>query len=224
MIPLHMIWKEKKAIYPTLYSIVRNVFSVVSSSVEIERTFSGAKLLITDNRSKLGWERIEQCVLLREWAKSGLHHRRKLLLHLHLPLELLGTSTDLLTNFKLKEQELKMMELMNNQMQILKELSFQPHRVPFPEESKFDGTNRAEFDKNWDLFEFLFRHHFVKPTSANLLSSLRGSAIDRLRTIDPLNTKSVEENIMALRTYYQDSPSIILDRFSTYSRKQIQVT
>ncbi|EGC33693.1 hypothetical protein DICPUDRAFT_80544 [Dictyostelium purpureum] len=77
----------------------------------------------------------------------------------------------------------------------------------------------SEFDKNWDLFEFLFRHHFVKPTSANLLSSLRGSAIDRLRTIDPLNTKSVEENIMALRTYYQDSPSIVLDRFSTYSRE-----
>ncbi|EGC39344.1 hypothetical protein DICPUDRAFT_75126 [Dictyostelium purpureum] len=61
-------WKENSIKYPTLYSIVRNVLSVASSSVEIERTFSGAKLLVTDNRSNLGWERIEQCVLLREWA------------------------------------------------------------------------------------------------------------------------------------------------------------
>ncbi|EGC30724.1 hypothetical protein DICPUDRAFT_83365 [Dictyostelium purpureum] len=41
---------------------------IASLSVEIERTFSGAKLLVTDNRSNLGWERIEQCVLIREWA------------------------------------------------------------------------------------------------------------------------------------------------------------
>ncbi|EGC32211.1 hypothetical protein DICPUDRAFT_155837 [Dictyostelium purpureum] len=53
-------WKENSIKYPTLYSIVRNVLSVASSSVEIERTFSGAKLLVTDNRSNLGWERIEQ--------------------------------------------------------------------------------------------------------------------------------------------------------------------
>ncbi|EGC37450.1 hypothetical protein DICPUDRAFT_76928 [Dictyostelium purpureum] len=122
-------------------------------------------------------------------------------------------------NVKLKEQELKMMELINNQMKILKELNFQPNRTPFPEESKFDGANRAEFDKNWDLFEFLFRHHFVRPTSANLLSSLRGSAIDRLRSIDPFNSNSVEDNILRLRTYYQDSPSVVLDRFSKFSRE-----
>ncbi|EGC33267.1 hypothetical protein DICPUDRAFT_80946 [Dictyostelium purpureum] len=58
-------WKENSIEYPTLYSIV---LSVASSSVEIERTFSGAKLLVTDNRSNLVWERIEQCVLLREWV------------------------------------------------------------------------------------------------------------------------------------------------------------
>ncbi|EGC32171.1 hypothetical protein DICPUDRAFT_81978 [Dictyostelium purpureum] len=122
-------------------------------------------------------------------------------------------------NAKLKEQELKMMELINNQMKILKELNFQPNRTPFPEESKFDGANKAEFDKNWDLFEFLFRHHFVRPTSANLLSSLRGSAIDRLRSIDPFNSNSVEDNILRLRRYYQDSPSVVLDRFSNFSRE-----
>ncbi|EGC32517.1 hypothetical protein DICPUDRAFT_81660 [Dictyostelium purpureum] len=60
--------KKNSIEYPTYYSIVRNVPSVASSSVEIERTFSGAKLLVTDNRSNLGWERIEQCVLIREWA------------------------------------------------------------------------------------------------------------------------------------------------------------
>ncbi|EGC36167.1 hypothetical protein DICPUDRAFT_151399 [Dictyostelium purpureum] len=46
-------WKENSIEYPTLYSIIRNVLSVASSSVEIERTFSGAKLLVTDNRSNL---------------------------------------------------------------------------------------------------------------------------------------------------------------------------
>ncbi|EGC35293.1 hypothetical protein DICPUDRAFT_152371 [Dictyostelium purpureum] len=59
-------WKENSTVYPTLYSIVRNVLSVASSSVKIEKTFSGVQLFLTN--PELALNRMEQCLLLREWA------------------------------------------------------------------------------------------------------------------------------------------------------------
>jgi hypothetical protein len=49
-----------------------DVFSIPGMSSEVERIFSAAKRLITDERNCLGPEIVEACECQRHWLKANL--------------------------------------------------------------------------------------------------------------------------------------------------------
>ena len=58
--------------YPILARMAFDIFSIPAMSSEVERVFSAAKKLITDERNCLGAEAVEACETQRHWLKALL--------------------------------------------------------------------------------------------------------------------------------------------------------
>jgi len=65
-------WKEHQTDFPILAHMAFDIFSIPVMSSEVERVFSIAKKLITDERNRLGPEVVEACQTQRHWWKAGL--------------------------------------------------------------------------------------------------------------------------------------------------------
>jgi len=65
-------WKEHQADFPILSRMAFDLFSIPAMSSEVERIFSIAKKMITDERNCLGPEVVEACQTQRHWWKAGL--------------------------------------------------------------------------------------------------------------------------------------------------------
>jgi hAT family C-terminal dimerisation region len=65
-------WKEREKEFPILSRMAFDVFSIPAMSSEVERVFSAAKKLITDERSRLGPEVVEACETQRHWLMADL--------------------------------------------------------------------------------------------------------------------------------------------------------
>ncbi|KZT31524.1 hATC-domain-containing protein, partial [Sistotremastrum suecicum HHB10207 ss-3] len=64
-------WQEHNIRYPTLSRLAVDVLPVQASSVACERLFSAAKHATTDQRSRLGTEKLEQLQMLKaSWKKN----------------------------------------------------------------------------------------------------------------------------------------------------------
>jgi hypothetical protein len=64
-------WKAKKGAYPQLSQMALELYSIPAMSAEVERIFSSAKLLLTDQRASLKEDAIEANECLRQWDKEG---------------------------------------------------------------------------------------------------------------------------------------------------------
>jgi len=65
-------WKANKLKYPILASMAWDILSIPAMTSEVERVFSGAKLMITDTRNRLKPDIIEACECYHAWMKAGL--------------------------------------------------------------------------------------------------------------------------------------------------------
>jgi hypothetical protein len=61
--------------YPTLRQWAFNTLSIPATSAEIERVFSQARRLITDDRNSLSIENLEILLCFKHWMKHGLLKR-----------------------------------------------------------------------------------------------------------------------------------------------------
>lgn len=57
-------WEKAKEIYPDLYKLAMVVFSVPPTEVQIERDFSSLDFIFTKRRGSLGYERLEDIMLI----------------------------------------------------------------------------------------------------------------------------------------------------------------
>ena len=69
--PLAWWWSNRKD-YPILSRMAFDILSIPSMSAEIERAFSQAKKLITDERNRLGEETVTACECQKQWLVVGL--------------------------------------------------------------------------------------------------------------------------------------------------------
>jgi hypothetical protein len=58
--------------YPTLRQWAFDILSIPATSAEIERVFSQARRLITDDRNSLSIENLEILLCFKHWMKHGL--------------------------------------------------------------------------------------------------------------------------------------------------------
>lgn len=65
-------WEKKKDKYPVLYTMAMDILSIPGMSAEIERIFSAAGQMITEERNKLGPDTVKACQLQKHWKKGGL--------------------------------------------------------------------------------------------------------------------------------------------------------
>ena len=65
-------WADKREIYPTLSQLALDVLSIPSMAAECERVFSGAKLMISDRRRRLGPDIIQAVQCLRQWWRCAM--------------------------------------------------------------------------------------------------------------------------------------------------------
>lgn len=61
-------WKEHERIYPSLGKMARELLCLPAMSSEVERTFSSAKLTLTDQRASLDTKSLEAIECLRAWT------------------------------------------------------------------------------------------------------------------------------------------------------------
>ncbi|CAF4837251.1 unnamed protein product, partial [Rotaria sp. Silwood2] len=59
-------WLQQKSKFPVLFSIVQDFYAVPASNTTIERLFSSSKNTITDKRSSLGAEKLNQLLFLQK--------------------------------------------------------------------------------------------------------------------------------------------------------------
>lgn len=64
-------WKEHQTDFPILARMAFDIFSIPAMSSEVERIFSLAKKLITDERNRLGPEIVEACETQRHWLQQN---------------------------------------------------------------------------------------------------------------------------------------------------------
>ena len=65
-------WKEHQTDFPILSRMAFDSFSIPAMSSEVERAFSAAKKLITDERNCLGPDVVEACETQRHWLKADI--------------------------------------------------------------------------------------------------------------------------------------------------------
>ena len=66
--------KEHQTDFPILSRMAFDAFSIPAMSSEVERAFSVAKRLITDERNSLGSEVVEACETQRHWLMANIVH------------------------------------------------------------------------------------------------------------------------------------------------------
>ncbi len=59
-------WKENEKSFPTLASIVRDLFVIPASNTIVERLFSSSKNIVTDRRTSLGAEKLNKLLFLKK--------------------------------------------------------------------------------------------------------------------------------------------------------------
>ena len=64
-------WKTRREEYPVLSKMALDLLSIPLMSVECERVFSSAKILLTDSRNGLKEAIIEACTLIRHWLREA---------------------------------------------------------------------------------------------------------------------------------------------------------
>jgi hypothetical protein len=57
-------WRENRGLYPLLSELAKKKFNFVGTSVPCERIFSKAGNLITERRTRLSGQRVEQILFL----------------------------------------------------------------------------------------------------------------------------------------------------------------
>jgi hypothetical protein len=65
-------WWDHRTEYPILSKMAFNVLSIPSMSAELERCFSQAKKLISDERNRLGEETVNACECQKQWQHVGV--------------------------------------------------------------------------------------------------------------------------------------------------------
>ena len=65
-------WGSQEALMPRMAKFAFDILSIPAMSTECERVFSGAKLMITDQRNRLKEDIIEASECLNRWYKAGL--------------------------------------------------------------------------------------------------------------------------------------------------------
>ncbi|KAJ6643914.1 putative AC transposase [Pseudolycoriella hygida] len=70
-------WKAQKEEFPHLSNMARDYLAVQSSSVSVEREFSGGVDLVTPTRCSLNAQTIRACIFLKSWYKSEKIHVQK---------------------------------------------------------------------------------------------------------------------------------------------------
>ena len=66
-------WIDHSTMYPALSKMALDILSIPAMSAEVERVFSSAKLLITDNRNRLKEDIIEACEFLKSLDSTGMY-------------------------------------------------------------------------------------------------------------------------------------------------------
>ncbi len=61
-----LFWLDHKMKFPTLFSIVQDLYAIPSSNTSVERLFSSSKNTITDKRTSLGGEKINKLLFLQK--------------------------------------------------------------------------------------------------------------------------------------------------------------
>ena len=59
-------WREHQAYFLTLGSIARRIFSIPTTNTTIERLFSASKITISERRTKLGQEKLNELMFLQK--------------------------------------------------------------------------------------------------------------------------------------------------------------
>lgn len=65
-------WRNSKSVYPILYQMAMDLFSIPAMSSECERKFSSADDDITDDRNRLADNTIESLQLQKDWLQKGI--------------------------------------------------------------------------------------------------------------------------------------------------------
>ena len=66
------LWKDNEVSYPCLSKMARDILSIMATSVPVERLFSSAALIMTDNRASLSDESLKALICIHSWMKSTL--------------------------------------------------------------------------------------------------------------------------------------------------------
>ncbi|CAF3417542.1 unnamed protein product [Rotaria socialis] len=61
-----LFWKNQEEQYPTLSTIVRELFSIPASNTIVERLFSASKIIVNDKRTNLSHEKLNQLLFLKK--------------------------------------------------------------------------------------------------------------------------------------------------------------
>ncbi|CAF4627320.1 unnamed protein product [Rotaria sp. Silwood2] len=59
-------WKQHKQSFPLIASIARDILAITASNTLVERQFSACKNTFTDKRTKLGSEKLNKLIFLKE--------------------------------------------------------------------------------------------------------------------------------------------------------------
>ena len=59
-------WRSKKDEFPKIATIARRMLAIPASNTSVERLFSSAKITVGDHRTKLGIEKIDKLMFLKE--------------------------------------------------------------------------------------------------------------------------------------------------------------
>lgn len=65
-------WQQHQSSYPQLSIMARDIFAIPGMSAEVERLFSGTKLMLPPSRNCLKDSSIESAVCVSSWVKGGL--------------------------------------------------------------------------------------------------------------------------------------------------------
>jgi len=59
-------WSRHSKSFPTISTIVRDIFAIPASSTMVERLFSISKNTVTDKRTRLGMDKIDKLMFLKK--------------------------------------------------------------------------------------------------------------------------------------------------------------
>ena len=66
-------WRDHKNVYPNLSKMAKDIFSIMSTSVPVERQFSNASLVDVPRRRSLKEDIFKNLVNINSWVKSELY-------------------------------------------------------------------------------------------------------------------------------------------------------